>query len=69
METASFLPHDPAELVQASLACPVCLRGDVGWWLDEDDAGYIVACDCRACGHGRRVGLTDGQALRLVLTR
>jgi hypothetical protein len=66
VEQASFLLTDPPALVQASLACPLCLHS-----VDWRDAGTgtdpAVECECRNCGHGRLVHLTAGQMLRLTV--
>jgi hypothetical protein len=66
MEHASFLLTDPPALVQAALACPVCLHS-VEW----EDAGAgvqpAVDCECRNCGHVRTVHLTAAQMLRLTV--
>jgi hypothetical protein len=67
-DTARFLPGDPDELVRASLACPVCLRGD-GVLRQEALQGYdpSVSCHCPTCDARWRVYLTPEQALRLGL--
>jgi hypothetical protein len=66
VEHASFLLTDPPALVQASLACPVCLFS-----VDWQDAGAgtqpAVECACRNCGHTRVVELSGAQMLRLTL--
>ena len=52
----------------ASLACPVCLSGDVDWRLSVTDAyDSYVDCVCELCGHTRTVFLGQEQALRLAL--
>ena len=52
----------------ASLACPVCLSGDVAWRLSlSDDYDSHVHCVCESCGHTRTVFLGQMQALRLAL--
>lgn len=67
-ETASFRATDHAWLVEASLACRVCLSGQVDWSLETETWDYEVVCRCRACGDERVVSLTGEQALRLALT-
>ena len=66
-ELASFRGDDEPCLIAASLACPVCLSGDVGWSLEVDDFDGEVECRCRDCGYARTVSLTSDQALRLSL--
>lgn len=68
-ETASFLPDDEVCLVEASLACRVCLGDDIQWSLRADDWDPEVECLCRGCGDVRTVSLTGYQALRLSLDR
>lgn len=67
-DTARFRPDDPDALVTASLACPVCLRGD-GLECDATLEGYdpLVRCRCPSCETRWRVYLTPEQALRLGL--
>ena len=67
-DTARFRPTDPDELVNASLACPVCLRSeDIEW--DDSLEGYdpSVQCVCPSCQAQWRVYLAPEQALRLGL--
>jgi hypothetical protein len=66
VEQASFLLTDPPALVQASLACPLCLHS-VGWCDAGSGTDPAVECECRNCGHERVVHLTAGQMLRLTL--
>jgi hypothetical protein len=66
VEQASFLLTDPPALVQASLACPLCLHS-VGWRDAGTGTDPAVECECRNCGHGRLVHLTAGQMLRLTV--
>ena len=68
-ETASFRGDDDVCLVEASLACSVCLSSDVEWGLHTDDWEAAVRCRCEECGHVRTVWLTGDQALRLSLDR
>ena len=64
-ETANFRGDDAVCLVEASLACSVCLSGDVEWSLRGDAWDAEVQCRCRRCGDVRTVSLTGEQALRL----
>jgi hypothetical protein len=64
-ETASFRGDDAAPLVAASLACRMCLSGEVDWSLRVDEWDAEVECRCRGCGDRRTVSLTGEQALRL----
>ena len=68
-ETATFRPDDAVCLVEASLACRVCLSGEVEWALRVDEWDAAVECTCRECGNTRTVSLTGYQALRLSLDR
>ena len=67
LELASFRGDDDPCLIEASLACRVCLSGDVEWSLRLDDFDGEVVCHCRRCGDERTVSLTSDQALRLSL--
>jgi hypothetical protein len=67
LELASFRGDDDPCLIAASLACRVCLSGDVEWSLRVDDFDGEVVCRCRACGDERTVSLTSDQTLRLSL--
>ena len=64
-ETANFRGNDALCLVEASLACSICLSGDVEWSLRGDAWDAEVECRCRRCGDVRTVSLTGEQALRL----
>ncbi|HEX2161067.1 MAG TPA: hypothetical protein VHF88_04510 [Thermoleophilaceae bacterium] len=66
-ETANFRGDDQACLVEASLACRVCLSGQIDWSLRVEEWDHEVVCRCRACGDERVVSLTGDQALRLHL--
>jgi hypothetical protein len=66
-ELATFRGDDDPLLVAATLACRVCLSGDVDWSLLIDDFDGEVICRCRSCGYARTVTLTSEQALRLSL--
>jgi hypothetical protein len=68
-ETANFRGDDQTCLVEASLACRVCLSGQIDWSLRVADWDHEVVCRCRACGDERVVSLTGDQALRLALTQ
>ncbi len=67
-DTARFRVDDPGELVKASFACPLCLRGgEVQWKLKRDGYDPSVECECRHCEQSWRVYVTPDQALRLAL--
>jgi len=66
-DTARFRADDPDELVLASLACPICLSGEVGWTLEGEGYDPSVECVCRHCERAWCVYLTPQQALRLTL--
>jgi hypothetical protein len=65
-DTARFRPDDPDELVEASLACPLCLRSDGVLWEAALDS-YDPKCDCHClhCDEDWRLYLAPHQALRL----
>jgi hypothetical protein len=67
-DIARFRPDDPDVLVQASLACPVCLRSEQVAW-DEALEGYdpSIRCECVSCQRQWSVYLAPEQALRLGL--
>jgi uncharacterized Zn finger protein len=67
LELASFRGNDDPCLIAASLACRVCLSGDVEWSLRLHDFDGEVVCRCQDCGDVRTVSLTSDQALRLSL--
>jgi hypothetical protein len=64
-ETASFRGDDATPLVAASLACRMCLSGEIDWSLRVEAWDSDVECRCRGCGDVRTVSLTGEQALRL----
>ena len=67
-DVARFRPEDPDVLVQAALACPVCLRAqDIEW--EDSLEGYdpSVQCRCPSCQTRWRVYLAPDQVLRLGL--
>jgi hypothetical protein len=68
VDVARFRPDDPDALVRASLACPVCLRGDVVHWSGALD-GYdpSIRCECACCQREWTIYLVPEQALRLGL--
>jgi hypothetical protein len=68
-EPANFRGDDEPCLVQAALACRMCLSGAVAWSLEVDEWEAQVECSCRDCGHRRVMSLNSQQALRLYLHR
>jgi hypothetical protein len=66
-ELANFRSDDQPCLVEASLACRVCLSGDIAWALQGDPWEPEVRCRCLECGDVRAVSLTGDQALRLSI--
>jgi hypothetical protein len=66
-DTARFRADDPDELVLASLACPICLSGEIEWALEGEGYDPSVECVCRHCERAWCVYLTPQQALRLTL--
>jgi hypothetical protein len=67
-DIARFRPEDPDVLVQAALACPVCLRAEDVEFHDSLE-GYdpSVQCRCPTCQTRWRVYLAPDQVLRLGL--
>src|SRR5947209_8097642 len=54
--TATFRGDDPESLIDASLACPVCLRGGAHWHLHlepYDARGPARAAPTRSATHAR----------------
>jgi hypothetical protein len=68
-DTARFRAADPDVLVLASLACPLCLQGEVEWELDAGGYDPSAECLCPHCEERWRVYMTPDQALRLELLR
>ena len=69
-DTARFRADDPDTLVLASLACPICLRGDgVEWSAAVHGYDPSVQCRCPRCDARWRVYLAPDQALRVGLMR
>ncbi len=69
-DTARFRADDPDTLVLASLACPMCLRGDrVEWSAAVHGYDPSVQCRCPRCDTRWRVYLAPEQALRVGLMR
>jgi hypothetical protein len=69
-DTARFRADDPDTLVLASLACPMCLRGDgVEWSAAVHGYDPSVQCRCPRCDARWRVYLAPEQALRVGLMR
>ena len=68
LEQASFFETDPDCLVEAALACPVCLHA-VDWRPSGTGSEAAVQCRCRHCGHARTVALSGAQSLRLLLAQ
>ena len=66
-ETATFRGDDHVWLVEASLACRVCLSGEIDWSLRVETWDHEAVCRCRRCGDVRVVSLTGELALRLAL--
>lgn len=60
---ASFDPADPQPLVEAALACPLCLHAS----HFRAVAGPAAQCTCTACGHRHEIRLSRAQLLRLTI--
>jgi hypothetical protein len=67
-DTARFRADDPASLVTASLACPICLGSErVAWEAALEGYDPSVECWCPDCEQRWRVYLTPQQELRIGL--
>ncbi len=67
-DTARFRADDPDALVNASLACPLCLCSEhVRWEAALDGYDPSVECRCPSCDTRWRVYLAPQQALRFGL--
>jgi hypothetical protein len=67
-DTARFRADDPDALVNASLACPLCLGSEqVVWDAALDGYDPSVECCCPHCQTRWRVYLAPQQALRFGL--
>ncbi|MHB8660129.1 MAG: hypothetical protein ACYC91_19750 [Solirubrobacteraceae bacterium] len=68
VDTARFRADDPDALVEASLACPLCLGSERVQWRSAL-AGHdpSVECRCPDCDERWRVYLAPQQALRVAL--
>ena len=65
-DTARFRTDDPDALVEAALACPLCLRSeDIEWEAALDGYDPSVECRCPRCEERWRVYLAPHQALRM----
>ena len=61
--TASFGPTDPQPLVDAALACPMCLYPS--HW--HAVSGPVLECACTQCGYQHALTVTGAQLLRLTV--
>ena len=67
-DTARFRADDPDVLVEAALACPICLCGDaVEWTAALEGHDPSVTCRCSRCEQRWQVYLAPQQALRFGL--
>ncbi len=66
-DVARFFADDPAALVAASLACPLCLSTRTVARLVIEPEDSAVQCSCAACERAWRVGVDPAQVMRLVL--
>ena len=66
-DVARFAPGDPAALVAATFACPVCLDVDCDVTLHPAPRTSAAACACATCRSAWSVDLDPGQLLRLTL--
>jgi hypothetical protein len=60
---ASFDPSDPQPLVEAALACPMCLHAS--HWTAV--AGPALECTCTSCDHRFVLSVTGSQLIRLTI--
>ncbi len=67
-DVARFTPGDCDAIVEASLACPLCLRADtVEWHASLEGYDPSVECRCPSCQESWRVYLAPEQTLRFGL--
>jgi hypothetical protein len=67
-DTARFREDDPDALVNASLACPICLHSDdVEWEAALEGYDPSVECRCPRCKERWHVYLAPQQVLRVGL--
>ncbi len=66
-DSARFQPRDPAALVLASFACPLCLRRASRMSLIDIDAERAAKCRCTTCEAAWTVGMEAEQFLRVML--
>jgi hypothetical protein len=63
MHHASFEPTDPQPLVDAALACPLCLHAS--HW--QAVPGPHLRCTCTVCGHVHDLAVSGPQLVRLTV--
>ena len=63
MHHATFDPTDPQPLVDAALACPLCLHAS--HW--QAVPGPALRCTCTACGHVHDLAVSGPQLVRLTV--
>lgn len=69
-DLARFAPAEDAAVVEASFACPYCLRAAAEVMLDMDitrSAGGEALCSCERCAVLWRVALDADQSLRMAV--
>jgi hypothetical protein len=67
VDVARFSPHDRAEVVTATFACPWCLAvPGLGALVERSDESFIELV-CALCGNSWRVVVDRMQLLRLML--
>jgi hypothetical protein len=57
-DDARFQPHDPAELVAATFACPVCLHAPSAVRIPDAYGEPVARCVCGPCEAGWAVSLS-----------
>lgn len=66
-DVARFRSDDPAHIVAASFACPICLELDAVARLTLDPEDPEVLCTCFGCAVAWTVAVNLFQAMRLAL--
>jgi predicted Zn finger-like uncharacterized protein len=64
---ARFRPDDPAVLVLAAFACPLCLSRASFVVLDDEEGACAATCRCTSCAQTWVIAMRADQHLRVRL--